>query len=144
MDKANKFYVTNAIPYVNAKPHIGHAMEFVQSDAIARFHRQMGEDVLLLCGADENALKNVQAAEQEKITIQKLVDRNSRLFEDLAERLNVKFDIFQRGSDAKHHSSSQKLWELCFKNGDVYKKQYAGLYCIGCELFYESDELNEK
>ena len=62
----NKFILPNAIPYVNAKPHIGHAMEFVQSDTIARFHKQQGEEVLLLCGADENALKNVQAAEQEK------------------------------------------------------------------------------
>ena len=144
MDKPNKFYITNAIPYVNAKPHIGHAMEFVQSDTIARLHKQMGEDVLLLCGADENALKNVQAAEQEKITIQELVDRNSRLFEDLAKKLNVKFDIFQRGSSEKHHNPSQKLWELCYKNGDIYKNQYKGLYCIGCELFYEKDELNEK
>ena len=140
----NKFYITNAIPYVNAKPHIGHAMEFVQSDTIARFHRQMGKEILLLCGADENALKNVQAAEQEKIPIQELVDKNSKLFENLAKKLNVGFDVFQRGSDAKHHSSSQKLWELCNKNGDIYKKQYTGLYCVGCELFYEKNELNEK
>ena len=139
----NKFYITNAIPYVNAKPHIGHAMEFVQSDTIVRFHTQMGEDVLLLCGSDENALKNVQAAEEEKIPVQKLVDRNSKLFKDLAKKLNVKFDVFQRGSDPNHHKSSQKLWELCSKNGDIYKKQYAGLYCVGCELFYEKSELNE-
>ncbi|OGH21333.1 MAG: methionine--tRNA ligase [Candidatus Levybacteria bacterium RIFCSPLOWO2_01_FULL_38_13] len=144
MDKPNKFYITNAIPYVNAKPHIGHAMEFVQSDTIARFHRQMGEDVLLLCGSDENALKNVQAAEEEKISVQELVDKNSKLFEDLARKLNVQFDIFQRGSDPNHHKSSQKLWELCFKSGDIYKKQYTGLYCVGCELFYEKNELNEK
>src|SRR3990167_534499 len=140
----NKFYITNAIPYVNAKPHIGHAMEFVQSDTIVRFHTQMGEDVLLLCGSDENALKNVQAAEEEKISVQELVDKNSKLFEDLARKLNVQFDIFQRGSDPNHHKSSQKLWELCFKSGDIYKKQYAGLYCVGCELFYEKNELNEK
>ena len=143
MDKANKFYITNAIPYVNAKPHIGHALEFVQSDTIARFHRQAGEKVLLLCGADENAIKNVQAAEEEKIPVQKLVDRNSKLFEDLAKKLNVKFDVFQRGSSEQHHKSSQKLWELCYKNGDIYKKQYAGLYCVGCELFYEKSELNK-
>lgn len=140
----NKFYITNAIPYVNAKPHIGHAMEFVQSDTIARFHRQMGEEVLLLCGADENAIKNVQAAEQEKITIRQLVDKNSRLFEDLAEKLNVEFDVFQRGSSPDHHKSSQELWYLCLKNDDIYKKQYTGLYCVGCELFYEKSKLNEK
>ena len=79
----NKFYITNAIPYVNAKPHIGHAMEFVQSDVIARYQRQIGHEVVLLCGSDENALKNVQAAEQEKIPVQELVDRNSKLFEEL-------------------------------------------------------------
>ena len=110
-------------------------MEFVQSDTIARFHKQQGEEVLLLCGADENALKNVQAAEQEKISVQELVDRNSKLFEELAKKLNVDFDVFQRGSSEQHHKSSQKLWELCNKNGDIYKKQYTGLYCVGCELF---------
>ncbi len=139
----NKFYITNAIPYVNAKPHIGHALEFVQSDTIARYHRQIGEDVLLLCGSDDNSLKNVQAAETLKIPVQELVDKNAKLFEELAEKLNVKFDVFQRGSDPLHHKSSQKLWELCFQNGDIYKKKYTGLYCVGCELFYERGELNE-
>lgn len=139
-----KFYVTTAIPYVNAKPHLGHALEFVQTDVIARYHKTTGDDTLLLSGGDENALKNVQAAEKEKIPVQEFVDKNSKLFADLAEKLNVHFDIFQKGSDTKHHSSSQKLWELCNKNGDIYKKEYKGLYCVGCELFYEKDELNEK
>ena len=66
----NKFYITNAIPYVNAPPHVGHALEFVQSDTIARYHRLKGEDVLLLCGGDENALKNVQAAEEAGVPVQ--------------------------------------------------------------------------
>src|SRR3989344_8993520 len=136
MSKANKFYITNAIPYVNAKPHIGHALEFVQSDVIARFHRQIGDDVLLLCGSDDNSLKNVQAAEALKIPVQELVDKNTKLFQELAEKLNVKFDVFQRGSSENHHKSSQELWKLCEKNGDIYKKSYTGLYCVGCELFY--------
>lgn len=139
----NKFYITNAIPYVNAKPHIGHALEFVQSDVIARYHRQIGDEVILLCGSDENALKNVQAAEQEKIPVQELVDKNTKLFEELAKKLNVEFDIFQRGSSPNHHKSSQELWNLCLKNGDIYKKKYEGLYCVGCELFYEKNELDE-
>ena len=138
----NKFYITTAIPYVNAPPHIGHALEFIQSDTVARYHKITGDEALLLSGADENALKNVQAAEKENITVQELVDKNSKLFEDLAKKLNVNFDVFQRGSDAKHHSSSQKLWQLCDKNGDIYKKSYTGLYCVGCELFYEKEELN--
>lgn len=138
-----KFYITNAIPYVNAKPHIGHALEFVQSDVITRYHKILGDDVTLLCGGDENALKNVQAAEEAKMPVQEFVDKNTQLFYDLSKALNVEFDVWQKGSDAKHHSSSQKLWELCSKAGDIYKKFYKGLYCIGCELFYTKEELNE-
>ena len=79
----NKFYVTNAIPYVNAKPHIGHALEFIQSDVIARYHRLSGDDVVLLCGGDENALKNVQAAEKAKRLIHEFIDENTKSFYDL-------------------------------------------------------------
>lgn len=138
-----KFFITNAIPYVNAKPHIGHALEFVQSDVIARYHKIIGDETLLLCGSDENALKNVQAAEQTNIPIQKFVDKNSQIFADLAKKLNVEFDVFQKGSDVKHYSSSQQLWKLCSKEGDIYKKRYEGLYCVGCELFYEKEELSK-
>lgn len=139
----SKFYITNAIPYVNAKPHVGHALEFVQSDVIARWHKILGDDVLLLCGGDENALKNVQAAEKAGEPVQEFVDRNAQLFYELTKKLNVQFDIWQKGSSKEHFKSSQKLWELCEKNGDIYKKAYTGLYCVGCELFYEKDELDE-
>jgi len=140
----NKFYITTAIPYVNARPHVGHALEFVQADVVARHHKLKGEQTLLLSGADENALKNVQAAEEENIPVQEFVDKNSTLFKEMAEKLNVKFDVFQKGSSSSHHKASQELWERCFKNGDIYKKEYSGLYCVGCELFYEKNELNEK
>lgn len=139
----NKFYITTAIPYVNARPHIGHAFEFVQADVVTRYHKIMGDDTLLLSGADENALKNVMAADKENIPIQKFVDKNARLFENLAGKLNVHFDVFQKGRNSNHHLSSQKLWQLCKANGDIYKKEYKGLYCVGCELFYEKEELNE-
>ncbi len=139
----SKFYITNAIPYVNAKPHVGHALEFIQSDVIARWHKIQGDEVLLLCGGDENALKNVQAAEKAGENIQEFVDKNTQLFYELAKQLNITFDVWQKGSSPQHHASSQKLWELCDKNGDIYKKSYTGLYCVGCELFYEPDELNE-
>jgi len=138
-----KFYITTAIPYVNAKPHIGHALEFVQADVIARFHRQKGEEVLLLSGGDENALKNVQAAEQAGVPVQQFIDQNAQLFLDLAKTLGVQFDVFQKGSDKKHHESSQKLWELCDKAGDIYKDSYEGLYCVGCETFYTKDDLDQ-
>ncbi len=138
-----KFYVTTAIPYVNARPHLGHALEFVQADVIARSHRFKGEDVLLLSGSDENALKNVQAAEKARVPIQQFIDGNANAFRDLADTLGVQFSVFQKGSNTQHHLSSQKLWMLCEKAGDIYKKAYEGLYCVGCETFYLRDELDE-
>lgn len=139
-----KFYITTAIPYVNAKPHIGHALEFVQTDTIARFHRLLSEDVLLLSGADENALKNVQAAEKDGIPVQQFIKQNADLFMQLAKKLNIQIDVFQKGSDQHtHFKSSQLLWNLCKKNGDIYKRKYKGLYCVGCETFYSPDELNK-
>ena len=138
---ANKFYITTAIPYVNAAPHVGHALEFVQADAIARIHRLLGDDTRLLSGGDENALKNVQAAEKAGVPLQEFIDKNSSLFEELAKKLNVQFDVFQKGSDNEHHyPASQKLWKLC--EHDIYKKSYEGLYCVGCEQYYTKDELN--
>ncbi|KKS96188.1 MAG: Methionine-tRNA ligase [Microgenomates group bacterium GW2011_GWC1_43_13] len=142
MDK--KFYITAAIPYVNAAPHIGHALEFVQTDTIARYHKLMGESVLTLSGGDENALKNVQAAEKAGEEVQAFVDKNTEKFFDLTKKINCQFDIWQKGSDQKHHfPSAQKLWGLCGKAGDIYKKTYEGLYCVGCEQFYLPSELNE-
>lgn len=139
----NKYFLTNAIPYVNAKPHVGHALEFVQSSVIASYQKLTGKEVLTLCGGDENAIKNVQAAEKEGKNIQEFIDENTKLFEELASKLDAKFDIFQKGSSPAHYTSSQKLWELCDQSGDIYKKSYTGLYCVGCEQFYEKDELNE-
>lgn len=139
----NKFTVTTAIPYVNARPHIGHALEFIQADVIARAHRQQNKEVLLLSGADENALKNVLAAEHAGVPVQEFVDMNARLFAELANVLGVQFDVFQKGSSPEHHASSQELWRLCYKAGDIYTDTYEGLYCVGCEAFYKEEELNE-
>ncbi|MBI4132089.1 MAG: methionine--tRNA ligase [Candidatus Sungbacteria bacterium] len=140
-----KFYITTAIPYVNAEPHIGHALEFVQADVIARYHRLKGGETLLLSGADENALKNVQAADAAGRDVQEFVDANAKLFADLAGKLGVQFDVFQKGSDREcHYPSSQELWRRCAAAGDIYKKSYTGLYCIGCEAFYTPDELTSE
>ncbi len=140
-----KFYITAAIPYVNAAPHIGHALEFIQTDTIARFHRLLGEEVLVLSGGDENALKNVAAAEKAGVPVQQFVDTNTKKFYELTQKLNCQFDVWQKGSDTKKHfPSSQKLWNLCTQNNDIYQKEYSGLYCVGCEAFYAKDELNEK
>jgi methionyl-tRNA synthetase len=139
----NKFYITAAIPYVNAKPHIGHALEFIQADTIARYHRVLGEDVQLLSGGDENSLKSVQSAEAAGEDVQSFVDRHTQLFKELNEKLGAQFDIWQKSSNNSHIKASQKLWELCNQTGDIYKKSYKGLYCVGCETFYAPEELNE-
>lgn len=139
-----RFYLTAAIPYVNARPHLGHALEFIAGDCIARYLRARGFTVRYISGADENSLKNVQAAEQEGIAPKELCDRNARVFTDMAEALHVKFDTFFRSSSQAHIVSSQELWRRCAASGDIYKKTYRGLYCAGCELFYTPDELNDK
>lgn len=137
-----KFYITAAIPYVNAKPHIGHCLEFVQVDVLKRHHKLLGEDSVSLSGGDENALKNVQAAEKAGRPLQDFIDENTEAFRQAAVKLNAEFTFWQKGSDQKtHFPSSQKLWQLCEK--DIYKKSYKGLYCVGCEAFYPPDELNE-
>ncbi len=138
------FLITTAIPYVNGKPHIGHALEYFQADTVRNFHKLLGEKTLLLSGADENALKNVQTAEIENISTQDFLDRNSQVFKDSYEKLGVPLDVFERGSDQGHHwPGVQKLWTLCEKNGDIYKKEYTGLYCIGCESFKTEKELTD-
>jgi methionyl-tRNA synthetase len=136
-----KFYITCAIPYVNAPPHVGHALEFVQGDVIARYHALLGDDTRLLSGGDENALKNVQAADLAGVPLKEFIDTNTQKFLDLTKALNCRFDVWQKGSDTEHHfTASQKLWKLCKK--DIFKKSYEGLYCVGCEQFYTPDELD--
>ncbi len=137
-----KFYITTAIPYVNAAPHIGHALEFAQTDAIARFQKLLGKDVFLTTGADENSLKNVQAAEKEGITAQQLCDHNASIFKEFADRIGLSYDIFRKSSSKEEHLPGvHELWKLCDRNGDIYKKKYKGLYCVGCESFYKESEL---
>src|SRR5579859_3966909 len=139
---APHWYVTTAIPYVNAQPHIGFALEIVLTDALARYHRLSGQHVRFLTGTDENSLKNVQAAEREGIPTRELVERNAAQFAGLREPLNLSFDQFIRtSSDPAHLAGVQKLWNAAAERGDIYKRTYHGLYCVGCEQFYTEDEL---
>jgi methionyl-tRNA synthetase len=139
---AARYYITTTIPYVNGDPHIGHAEEFAQTDVFGRYHRLRGDETYVLTGTDENALKNVQAAEREGISVATLVERNSGRFRELADRLNFQYDQFIRTSvEPRHRAASEKLWKAVEARGDIYKKEYRGLYCVGCELFYDEDEL---
>lgn len=139
---SKKFYLTTAIPYVNAKPHVGHALEYVISDAIHRYHEIIGDEVRIVSGADENALKNVQAAEQAGVSVDEFLNKNSKEFENFYKLLEVNLDEFRRGSDQKlHWPGVAELWKLVEKNGDLYKKKYKGLYCVGCESFKTEKEL---
>ncbi|MFI7523265.1 methionine--tRNA ligase [Micromonospora globbae] len=140
----DRFYVTTTIPYVNARPHLGFALELVQADVLARHRRQRGDEVRFLTGTDDNSLKNVLAAEAEGLPTQDLVDRNAAAFEALREPLALSFDDFIRTSrDPRHRSGVERLWRACAASGDLYRKHYEGLYCVGCEQFYTEAELRD-
>lgn len=134
-----KFFISTALYYVNALPHIGHALELIQTDVLARYHRSLSEEVLFLSGTDENSLKNVQAAEKQGIPVKEFVDQNADKFYELKKILNLSFDDFIRTTEKRHIKGVEKLWLACKK--DIYKKKYKGLYCVGCEEFYKENEL---
>jgi methionyl-tRNA synthetase len=138
---AHRFYITTAIPYVNARPHLGFALEIIQTDAFARYHRLVGEDVRFLSGTDDNSLSNVQAAESEGIPTRALVDRNTGFFYALKDEFDISFDDFiKTSSEERHLAGATKLWQACDGAGDIYKKPYRGLYCVNCEQFYTEAE----
>ena len=135
-------YISAAIPYVNAPPHIGFALELIQADCLARFSDIAGYDVHFQTGCDENSLKNVMAAETAGVPTAQFVARNARQFARLNDMLNIRADGFIRTStDARHRLGVEKLWRAAEARGDIYKKTYAGLYCVGCEQFYKPDDL---
>lgn len=138
----NRYYITTAIPYVNALPHIGFALEIVQTDAFARYHRLLGEDTHFLTGTDENSLKNVLAAEREGIPVRALIDRYASVYVELTRVLDISNDDFIRtAADPRHGVGARAFWEALDRNDDIYKQTYVGLYCVGCEQFYTEDEL---
>src|ERR1700728_2236803 len=137
-----RVYLSTTIPYVNARAHLGHALELVQADVLARYHRLAGDQVRSQTGTDDTSLKNVLAAEAEGIAVAALVDRNASAFAALRDPLSLSFDDFIRtGSDPRHRPGVERLWRACAASGDLYRKQYEGLYCVGCEQFYRPAEL---
>ncbi len=137
----NKFYITTAIDYVNAAPHIGHAFEKVIADVLARWHRLLNKDVFFLTGTDENAQKNAQAAKEKKVKTEDFVDKNSKLFKELCKSLNISYDRFIRTTEKEHVIKSQELFKIAYDHGDIYKGKYEGYYCDGCEAFKTEKEL---
>lgn len=133
-------YITTAIAYPNGQPHIGHAYEYISTDALARYHRLNGEKVFFLTGTDEHGQKILRTAEKNGITPQELVDRNSAVFKDLQQRLNISYDRFIRTTDTDHYKASQELWNKMLAAGDIYKGTYAGWYATKEESYVEEKE----
>jgi methionyl-tRNA synthetase len=135
-------YVTVAIPYVNAAPHLGYAFELVEADIYARARRSGGESVRFLGGTDDYSLKNVLAAAAAGVSTRTFVDAHADQFAALREPLGLSFDDFIRtSSDPRHLPAVERLWRACAARGDLYQRAYEGAYCVGCERFYDPDEL---
>ncbi|MDR0344994.1 MAG: methionine--tRNA ligase [Nocardiopsaceae bacterium] len=143
MPATGNFYLTTAIPYVNAEPHLGHALELVHADVLARHRRRRGQPVRFLTGTDDNAVKNVSAARAAGVPVREFVDRNAASFARLRDPLALSFDDFIRTSaDPRHRAGVERLWRQCADRGDLYLRDYQGRYCAGCEQFYQPAELD--
>ena len=145
--QTRRVYVVTAIAYANAAPHIGHALEAVQADTVARFYKQLlgPENVRLQTGMDESGQKQYETAKKKNMTPRALADQSAASFRKLWSKLDIGYDRFIRTTDSDHIASSQKIWQACQAAGDIYKKKYEGLYCVGCESFKtEKDLVNGK
>ena len=143
MKKNKPLYITTTLPYVNASPHVGFALEIVQADALARYARLMGREVFFNTGTDEHGQKIAEAATKAGVETKEYVDKYAKEFQILKEQLNLSVDKFVRTTDENHMKAAQKLWKLADAKGDIYKKSYKGLYCVGCEAFMKESDLDE-
>ncbi len=138
----NKFYITTAIVYTNGSPHIGYAFELILTDVLARYHRLKNDDTWFLTGTDEHGSSVAKAAAKEGTDPQAFVDRIAGEVKELGKILNISNDGFVRTSDQKNHwPTAIKLWNILAEKGDIYKKKYEGLYCVGHEAFIKKSEL---
>jgi methionyl-tRNA synthetase len=137
-------YITTTIPYVNARPHIGFALELVQADVLARYRRGREGSVRFQAGTDDNSLKNVLAAQAAGQPVREFVDRNGDAFLALGDALTLTVDdVIRTSRDPRHRPGVERLWRACADAGDLYRKRYDGLYCTGCEQFYRPAELRD-
>ncbi len=136
-----KFYITTTLPYVNAEPHIGFAMEIIRADTLARMHRLQGDDVFFNTGTDEHGQKIYQKALESGVEPQTYCDEYAAKFGNLKSALNLSYNNFIRTTDEHHVKAAQEFWKLCEAKGDIYKKVYKVKYCVGCELEKTDSEL---
>ncbi len=142
MEVNKKFYITTTLPYVNAEPHLGHALEFVRADVIARYKESCGYDVFFNTGTDEHGSKILEGAEKEGLSVNEYVDRYVARFRELYPQLGMMDTIHHiRTTEEKHMKAAQELWRRCDANGYIYKKEYEATYCVGCELYKTDSEL---
>ena len=137
------FYLTTAIAYANAGPHIGHALELLYGDVMARYQRLLGNEVLFLTGTDEHGQKVLKTAREQGKEVEVFASEKSALFQKLADEWNISNDDFIRTTEERHIKAAQKFWLSAQENGDIYKKSYTGLYCVGCERFITEKDLVE-
>lgn len=137
----NKFYITTPIYYVNAKPHIGHAYTTIAADVLARFHKLQNKDVFFLTGTDEHGLKIQKVAEASGKDPQKFTDEIAGEFVKLWKKLNIQYDNFIRTSSPDHKKAVQKALQILYDKGAIYKGEYEGWYCVGCEQYKNESDL---
>jgi len=134
-------YITTTLPYVNADPHLGTALEFVQADALARTARLQGEEVFLNTGTDEHGTKVYEKAKEEGKDPQAYADDYAARFKTFVDRFNITYSSFTRTTSPGHKTAAQAFWKRCEAAGDIYKATYEVKYCIGCELEKTDSEL---
>ena len=138
---AEPFYITTAISYPNGRPHIGHAYEAIAADAMARFRRAQGRDVMFITGTDEHGLKMVQTARAAGRDTHEFATEMSAYFKEMGQKLNISYDRFLRTSDDTHHEASKAIWKAMEASGDLYLDRYEGWYSVRDEAFYDESEL---
>ncbi len=137
----SNYYLTTTLPYVNADPHIGFALEIIQADVLARYQRLLGNTVIFNTGTDEHGLKIWRKALEQEINPQAYCDEYAARFSALKDALNLSYTHFIRTTDPEHKAAAQEFWRRCDANGFIYKKQYQVKYCVGCELEKTDSEL---
>ena len=132
----SKFYITTAIDYPSAPPHIGHVYEKVCADVIARWHREIGDDVFFSTGTDEHGQKIQKYALKSGEKPEEFVEKMSKKFIDLWAKLDISYDYFIRTTQIRHKEIVQTIFKKIYEKGDIYEGKYEGLYCVDCEAFY--------